>query len=195
MRSGTKARVCRTNPLNCRSPQCERKETAGGALRAAAPLDQGPRLLSPGPRLPAQPPGREAADPPPGSPPRPRPGSASARPPARPAGAASGAGRGSERGAEAAGLGLDDREAPAGRWEGCGGQAPGRPRGDWCPGCSHSLLVVTAVDKTGGQSHGMRAGVGDRPGGAWNAGFRSLHSVIRGRRSMEVFNSGRDRVR
>lgn len=36
---------------------------------------------------------------------------------------------------------------------------------------------------------------GGRPGGAWNAGFRSWHSMLRGRESIEVFNSGRERVR
>lgn len=105
----------------------------GEALQAAAPLDRGaPNLPLGSPPLPAAAGGAGRA-------PRAPPFACLARREPLPALAAD-----LSRGAGAAPAGLDYREAPARRREGCGGarwtRSPGGLQGGRCPSCSHSLF-------------------------------------------------------
>lgn len=169
----------------------ERRQT-GEALQAAAPLDPGPPNLPLGsPPLPAAAGGAGRRAPSrAGRAPRAPPFACLARREPLPALAAD-----LSRGAGAAPAGLDYREAPAGRREGCGGarwtQSPGGLREAGAQAAA-THCSVAAVEKKGDKRWDERQGRGTDPaGGAWNAGFRSLHSVLWGRKSVEVFNSGR----
>lgn len=128
---------------------------------------------------------------------RSRPGHTPGAPPPAllPAGATSGSGRRSER-PGGGGPGRSRRPRGASRPPGgLRGQArDGRGETGGQAAAAHRRAVAALEEK--GRNRGMRGRGGDRPGGAWlNTRFRSLHSVLRGRKSTEVFNSGRDRVR
>lgn len=122
--------------------------------QASAPLDSGPWLLPRGPRLSAQPPGTQPSWAPSPALPAPR--------EPLPALAADLSG-----GAEADRAGLDNREAPTRRGEGCGGArwVPA-PRRDQCPGCSRSLRGGACREERG-WNRWMRQGWGsdgEKPG-------------------------------